>query len=195
MPDASGFLPVCFHDNKLMFLFGLESPVERDSKGWSDFAGGMEVNENNGNENDIYKAGLREFAEETSGFLGDSKEIDVIIRKNGGVLKHTHQNGDCGYHIHLFRLDYDVKFLNYYNTSHKYLYNKLSHKLLESTKSFEKIEIGWFTIDQMKRKRGKFRKFYRNIVDYLVEHSSLIEKFLKGTMKKNKRITKKKRYI
>jgi hypothetical protein len=190
MPDASGFLPVCFHNNKLMFLFGLESPIESSSKGWSDFAGGMEVNEK-----DIYNAGLREFAEETSGFFGGSKEIDLLVKKNGGYLKYSHQNGEHNYHIHMFRLDYDIKLLDYYNTSHKYLYDKLSHKLLESTKVFEKIEIGWFTIEQMKKKRGKFRHFYRKIVDYLLEHSLDIEIFIKGTMKKNKKMTRKKRSI
>jgi hypothetical protein len=41
---GSGFLPVTIMNNKLMFLFGLESECEKSAKGWSDFAGGMEKN-------------------------------------------------------------------------------------------------------------------------------------------------------
>ena len=61
---AAGFLPVCYHKGKLLFLFGLEGPMEKSAKGWSDFAGGLNSNEKDGNDRDIYKAALREMSEE-----------------------------------------------------------------------------------------------------------------------------------
>ena len=186
MPNAAGFLPVCFHDNKLLFLFGLESPAETSAKGWSDFAGGMEKYENNKNEKQIYNAALREMAEETSGFLGGPEDIGKLVRKNGGYLRYTHKNGNSDYHIHLFRLDYDEKLIDYYNISHKYLYSKLPHKLLESTKVFEKIQIRWFTVEQMKKKRREFRCFYRDVIDNILIRAPQIELFIKNTIKTKK---------
>jgi hypothetical protein len=194
---GAGLLPVCIINNKLMFLFGLESIVEDTAKGWSDFCGGMDPGENENSEKAIYKAALREGSEETSGFLGGPKELDQLIKKNGGHIKYTHDNDGSNYHIHLFRLDYDEKLLKYYNANHKYLYEKLNHKMLQKTKVFEKIELKWFSIDMMKKQRNSFRNFYRNIVDQLILKQTEIESFIKSTIHKkhNKNRTKKKRNL
>ena len=187
---AAGFLPVCYHQGKLLFLFGLESPAETSAKGWSDFAGGLESNEN---DKDIYSAALREMSEETSGFLGGPKEIHQLVKKNGGVYKyvfefpnqeHNRKKRKDAYHIHIFRLDYDVKLIEYYNNCHKFLYEKLNHKLLSSTKVFEKINIRWFTLEEMRTRRSSFRPFYRDIIDELIYQIYDIEEFIKATMPK-----------
>ena len=189
---AAGFLPVCYYQGRLLFLFGLESPAETSAKGWSDFAGGLDKNESDRNERDIYHAALREMSEETSGFLGGVKEINELVKKNGGFYKYVFYFPDQikskkkipkSYHIHFFRLDYDEKLIEYYNNSHKFLYQTLNHDLLASTKVFEKIKIGWFSIDEMKRKRSTFRPFYREIVDEIILQQSIIEHFIKKTMK------------
>ena len=188
---AAGFLPVCYHKGKLLFLFGLEGPMEKSAKGWSDFAGGLNSNEKNGNDRDIYKAALREMSEETSGFLGGPKEIDQLVKKNGGFCKYVsefssdNKKKKSKYHIHIFRLDYDEKLVEYYNNSHKFLYDVLDHKMMASTSVFEKIEIQWFSIDEMKKKRASFRFFYREIVDQLIYHEAEIGNFVKETLKKN----------
>jgi hypothetical protein len=192
---GAGILPVCIINNKLMFLFGLESIVEDTAKGWSDFCGGIDPGENENSGKAIYQAALREGSEETSGFLGGPKELDKLIKKNGGHIKYTHDNNGSSYHIHLFRLDYDEKLLKYYNANHKYLYEKLDHKLLQKTKVFEKIELKWFSIDMMKKQRNSFRNFCRNIIDQLIIQQPEIESFIKSTIHKkhNKNRTKKKR--
>ena len=74
---ASAFLPVTYYKNRLYFLFGKEAHDD-SAPGFSDFGGGVKSGE------DIYLAGLREFAEETTGFLGDPKELEELIKKNGG---------------------------------------------------------------------------------------------------------------
>lgn len=51
--SAAGFLPVCYYQKKLLFLFGLESPAETSAIGWSDFAGGLDSNERDGNDRDM----------------------------------------------------------------------------------------------------------------------------------------------
>ena len=188
---GAGFLPVCVHNKELLFLFGLESPSESSAKGWSDFAGGMDSNENSASEKDVYKAALREMAEETSGFLGGTKEIDKLVKNNGGYLKYSHKNGDSIYHTHLFRLDYDEKLIEYYNANHKYLYDKIDHKLLQSTKVFEKIKIEWFTIDMMIKNITKFRHFYIDLIHHLIKNEKSIKSFIEKTMKKNNKTMKK----
>lgn len=184
---GSGFLPVSYVDNKLMFLFGLESVCESSAKGWSDFAGGMEKNENENSDKDIYHSALREFAEETSGFLGGPREIHELVNRNGGYVKYSYDNHESMYHIHIFRLDFDEKLIEYYNANHKYLYQKLDHKLLQKTKVFEKVKLQWFSVDMMKNKKNTFRKFYRDIVDQLIIEAPAIEAFIKSTMYRQKK--------
>ena len=172
--SAAGCLPVCINERgELMFLFGLESPCESSAKGWSDFAGSMEKDDKN-----VYKAALREMSEETSGFLGSATDIDQLIKANGGFLRLVYDNSGSKYHIHIFKLDYDEKLLKYYNANHKYLYKKVNHDLLKSTKVFEKIRLEWFTVDMMRHRRKEFRPFYRIIVDNLINESITIKEFL-----------------
>ena len=52
--------------------------------------------------------------------------------------------------------------------------------MLNDTKLFEKIEVAWFSIEDMKKRRGEFRNFYREIVDELIKDQSNICRFLKG---------------
>jgi len=49
---------------------------------------------------------------------------------------------------------------------------------LNKSKLFEKIEIGWFTPEQMRRRRNEFRGFYRVIVDQILEQVPEIKRFL-----------------
>ena len=190
---ASGFLPVCLINNRLMFLFGLEAPCEDSAKGYSDFVGGVDKNENEKSDKGIYTSGLRECSEELSGFLGGPKEFDQLVRKNGGYIKYTHHNCGSAYHIHVFRLDYDEKLVQYYNASHKYLYEKLDHRLLQETNVFEKIKIKWFTVEMMKKEMNTFRSFYRDIVRELIEEAPTIKLFIKNTMNNENKKTKKRR--
>ena len=178
---ASGFLPVSIRNNKLYFLFGKEA-YNDDMPGYSDFAGGVEPNETN-----LYKAGLREMAEETTGFFGNATQLDKMIKKSGGVYKLKHDT----YHIHLFRMDYDDKVCEYYNNNHKFIYEKLDHKYLKSTKIFEKIRIDWMTVEEMKSRRGEFRNFYQEILDGIIGDIPNIKNFIQGASRSGKRKTMK----
>lgn len=178
---ASAFLPIAIYKGKLFFLFGKECNSD-SAPGYSDFGGGVEPNETN-----LYKAGLREFAEETTGFFGNEKELEKMIKKNGGVYKMKHDT----YHIHIFKMDYDENVCEYYNNNHKFIYEKLDHKYLKSTKIFEKIRIDWMTLEEMKSRRGEFRSFYKEILDGIIGDIQNIKSFINKTRNvKNKTMKK-----
>jgi 8-oxo-dGTP pyrophosphatase MutT (NUDIX family) len=152
---AGSILPITIHNNKLYFLFGKENSMEDSAKGWSDFGGGCENGEN------PFETALREGGEELTGFLGDGKNINSLIKKGGGVYQLTHNT----YHVHMFYLPYDENLPKYYNQNHRFLWERMDHKLLNNSKLFEKIEIDWFSVDKMKKKKREFRGFYQEIVD------------------------------
>ena len=173
---AGSILPVSIHNNKLYFLFGKENPLEDSSKGWSDFGGGVEKGET------PYSTAMREGGEELTGFLGDGKDIKKLIKKNGGVYKIQHNT----YHAHLFFLEYDENLPKYYNQNHRFLWERMDKQMLSKTKLFEKIEIGWFSIEDMKKRRGEFRGFYQEIVDKFIEDKENILNFItQKNIKKN----------
>jgi hypothetical protein len=164
---ASAFLPVAIVDKKLVFLFGKEA-YNDSSPGFSDFGGKVETKEN------IYEAGLREMAEETTGFFGNAKDIKKLVKANGGVYKIHHND----YHIHVFKMNYDPKLPYYYNNNHKFVYDKIDHSFLKRTMIFEKIEVQWMTIKEMKKRKQEFRKFYQEIVDKIIIEEPNIRAFL-----------------
>ena len=43
---AASLLPITIYKNKLYFLFGKENDMEDSAKGWSDFGGRVEKDEN-----------------------------------------------------------------------------------------------------------------------------------------------------
>jgi 8-oxo-dGTP pyrophosphatase MutT (NUDIX family) len=164
---AGSILPITIHNNELFFLFGKENSLEDSAKGWSDFGGGCENGET------PYKTALREGGEELTGFLGDGKQIQRHINKNGGVYKLTHDT----YHVHMFYIKYDENLPKYYNNNHQFLWERMDNKLLNKSKLFEKIEIGWFSMHDIKKHRNKFRGFYRKIVDMFLEDIENIREF------------------
>jgi len=166
---ASAFLPVAWHQGELYFLFGKEAHDD-SAPGFSDFGGRVEKNE------DIYAAGLREMAEETTGFLGGPDEVAALIERNGGVFTLSHN----GYHVHLFRLDYDPKLVEYYNNNHRFVAQRLDPAYLKKTMIFEKVEIQWMTVAEMRERRGEFRRFYQRIVDKILKNSGSIARFIRG---------------
>lgn len=163
---AGSILPVAFHNNQLYFLFGKENPLEDSQKGWSDFGGGVEHGET------PYSTAIREGGEELTGFLGDN--IKDLLKK-GGIYKIVHNH----YHVHIFLMKYDENLPLYYNNNHSFLWKRMDNKVLNKTKLFEKIEIGWFSEESMRTQRNEFRGFYREIVDKIMNEIPQIEKKMK----------------
>lgn len=166
---ASGFLPCCIYKNKLYFLFGKEAPNEKSAKGWSDFAGGVDHGETN-----LFDAGVREAVEELTGFLGNENKFKEMVKKNGGTYNLVFDD----YHIHVFKLDYEPKLVEYFNNTHSFIYSKMDHDYLQSTRIFEKIEIAWMSSTEARKRRNEFRPFYRAILDAILNESSNIKDFI-----------------
>lgn len=183
---GSSVLPVCLHKNKLYFLFGKENELESSAKGFSDFGGGVE------NKEKIFDTALREGGEELTGFLGDSSQLQKHIDNHGGVLKHVHEDK---YHIHMFHLPYDPNLPFYYNNNHRFLWERMNKKMLGKTKLFEKIEIGWFTTKDIKKRIREFRPFYQEIILNVLKDTDRIRKFLQKNKRNGHNKTKKQNSI
>jgi 8-oxo-dGTP pyrophosphatase MutT (NUDIX family) len=171
---AGSILPATIHEGEIYFLFGKENPMEDSAKGWSDFGGRVDEGET------IFEAALREGSEELTGFLGDSATLKKTIKNAGGTYKIQHNN----YHVHLFFMEYDENLPKYYNKNHYFLWKKMDKNLLNESKLFEKIEIGWFSMKDMEKNKKIFREFYREIVDRLLGDRENIERFLSRNKRK-----------
>lgn len=178
---AASILPVTIHKGKLYFLFGKENQMEDSAKGFSDFGGRVESGES------IIQTAYREGSEELCGFLGDETAIKHLIAKNGGFLKHSHND----YHIHIFPFKYDENLPYYYTNNHHFVWNRINKKILNDSKIFEKQEIKWFSVEELTSKRNEFREFYREIVDEIKKRIPEIKKFINSKI--NHSYTNKKR--
>ena len=60
----------------------------------------------------------------------------------------------------------------------------MAHDVLNKSKLFEKIEIKWFSVTDMKKHRKTFRNFYQYITDLLFENKENIETFARTKFEK-----------
>lgn len=181
---ASSILPVTIHNGKLFFLFGKENELEDSATGWSDFGGKCEKNES------LFKSALREGSEELTGFLGDSTDIEKLIKKNGGTYKVEYPKYQ--YNVHIFYMEYDANLPIYYNQTHKYLWNRMDKNILNDSKFFEKIEINWFSVDEIQSRKFEFRGFYQEIIELFVKDIKKITKFIRSRSSKPNKTRKNK---
>lgn len=166
---AASILPVAIHKGKLYFLFGKENEMEDSARGFSDFGGGVEEGET------IIETALREGSEELSGFLGDSNAIKRLMRK--GVYKLSHND----YHIHIFLINYDENLPQYFTNHHRFVWERMDKNILNDSKFFEKQEIRWFSVEEMRTKKKQFRKFYQEMIDDILGDIRKITAFIKKT--------------
>lgn len=180
-------LPVTLVNDQLFFLFGKEQNGD-STPGFSDFGGGHEKGESH------YESAMREAGEELTGFLGGPNDVKKLIRESGGYYKLSchFKDSDNAYHIHFFNLKYDENLPKYYNANHKYLWERMDKTYLRKTKMFEKAEIQWFSVADVRRRRKEFRSFYRKITDAILENEPQIRQFL-SSRKTNHRRTRKQR--
>jgi 8-oxo-dGTP pyrophosphatase MutT (NUDIX family) len=165
---AASILPVAIFKGKLYFLFGKENKMEDSAKGFSDFGGKVENGES------IMETALREGAEELCGFLGDPKQLKQKIKKNGGMYKITHNE----YHVHIFFIDFDENLPKYFTNNHRFLWNRMDKHFLNDSKFFEKQEIKWFSVNELRTLKHEFRPFYTEIVDVFLKNIKKIAEFI-----------------
>jgi 8-oxo-dGTP pyrophosphatase MutT (NUDIX family) len=180
MPGSS-ILPVALHKGKLYFLFGKENPMEDSAHGFSDFGGGIDAGEK------PFETAMREGSEELTGFLGTPDQIRQHVRRTGGTFAFTHTNAKdsaLNYTVHVMCYPYDPELPVYYNNNHRFLWDRMNRKLLNSTKLFEKIEIRWFCEDELQKCMPQYRPFYREIVATMLQKLPEIRQFIRRSQGK-----------
>lgn len=197
---AASVLPVSIYKNKLYFLFGKENEFEDSSKGFSDFGGRVDSGEK------VMEAAYREGSEELMGFLGSPSQLKKRIQMSGGTYKINYVCPSPSpsspseylssslvstsvkkpsikntYHVNIFFMEYDPNLPIYYNQHYQFIWNhpNMNKRELNGTKLFEKQEIRWFSIDEMKTNQNLFRGFYVNILNEIISQRSEILKFIK----------------
>ena len=172
---AGAILPYAYKDGKVYFLFGKENSMEDSAKGFSDFGGGVEGTET------PFQTALREGGEELTGFLGDGKSLKKMFPKRKQMMTHN------TYHTFFLNIPYDEMLPLYYNNNHRFLWERMDKTLLNKSKLFEKIEIEWFSVEDMVKRRNEFRGFYREIVDKIVAtHKTILKNPKKNQTMKNR---------
>ena len=164
---GAGLLPAAVHKGVIYLLFGRENELN-DTPGWADFGGGTKPNET------ILEAASREGSEELNGLLGSQSAMKTVaVRRRIAELKFH------DYTTIVFKTDYDEKLEEYYSNNYRFF-----EKYLPGAKKnphnglLEKAEIRWFSFADLRKSRAKFRPFYRNMVDIILEHESEITRKL-----------------
>ena len=151
---GAGILPVSLYKGHVLFLFG----KERSSGLWSDFGGKSERGETE------IQTAVREGGEELNGFYGSGEELFNKI--NHSLLNKLYYDQ---YTTYIFRVDYDKNLPVYFNNTNKFAEFYLSNIVAGKKNGlFEKSEVRWFTMEEMRDQKNKFRSFYRSIINILV---------------------------
>jgi len=87
------------------------------------------------------------------------------------------------------RLELDLVNNHYYNNNHRFLDKRLPPKVFKTTKIFEKAEIRWICVDDIKKMQSQFRFWYKHIIDMILNQKESIKSFINKSQKKS---TKKK---
>ena len=155
---GAGVLPTAIHNGELFFLFGEEC----EERKWIDFGGGGKPGES------IMQNAIRECYEELDGFFGSANEIKQLI-KNNLLLKLNLET----YTTFLVKVSYDPNLPFYFNNHHKFVKTHLPHLLCKNG-LYEKRQIKWMTIADLKQKRFPFRTYYKDMLEQIIEHEALL---------------------
>ena len=169
---GAGILPTTIHKNKLYFLFGKENKYEDTAPGFSDFGGGSDDNET------YIQTAIREGGEELTGFLGSDTDLKKMLERHGTYNIDNKSGKNKIYRVHLFPMIYDEKLPFYYNNNQRFLQKRLEPVVIKKTKIFEKEEIRWICIDELKDMKSQFRFFFPPIIDKIYHEREQIKKFI-----------------
>ena len=204
---AGSILPVSWHEGQMYFLFGKECNLEDSAPGWSDFGGGCDTcsQKDTVDERDqkIFDTAVREGVEESTGFLGTEQSIRQTLHRVSKIASSLRKDiptiaySECeslnlnGYTVYFMPMQYDANLPLYYNRNHTLLWNKMNRQTLNNTKLFEKEQMEWFTVSDMRKRRSEFRLFYRDILDLVLLRAQLayFHKFIKRSLNNVKRKT------
>ena len=183
---GAGILPTTIHNGKLYFLFGKENKYEDSAPGFSDFGGGTD------NDESFFETAIRESGEELTGFLGDDNDIKKLLKRHGTYNIDYKTGEHKTYRMHIFPFEYNNWLPYYYNNNQRFLQKRLDPEVIKNSKIFEKAEIRWVCIDELKKMRPQFRSYFQNIIDMILEQKNDIQKFIERSNITRKKTLKKK---
>jgi 8-oxo-dGTP pyrophosphatase MutT (NUDIX family) len=190
---GAGILPTTIHNGKLYFLFGKEGKYEDSAPGFSDFGGGTDNSES------FLETAVREAGEEFTGFLGNDADIRKMLKAHGTYNIDHKTDGHKTYRMHIFPFKYNEWLPFYYNNNQRFLQKRLPENVFKTTKIFEKAEIRWVCVDDLKKMRSQFRSYFQNIVDMMLNQKDSIKSFINGGNRKKstkkKALSRKKRTL
>jgi hypothetical protein len=169
---GAGILPTTIHNNKLYFLFGKENKYEDSAPGFSDFGGGSDNGET------YLETAIREGGEELTGFLGSDADLKKMLERHGTYNIDNKSSKNQIYRVHLFPMEYDEKLPFYYNNNQRFLQKRLYPEVIKKTKIFEKEEIRWICIDELRSMKSQFRFFFPPIIEKINNEKVAIKKFI-----------------
>lgn len=175
---GAGILPVTISNGILLFLMG----KERASGLWADFGGSTDYGEQ------PIQTAIREGGEELNGILGLDDELYKKVA--GSMISPVEFNK---YTSFLFSLDYDKSLVQTFKNNNEfaeiYLQDLIDRK---HNGLFEKTEIKWFTVNEMKNNIKIFRPHYIPIVNTIIYHEQIIRNSVNhyNREKKNKQYPK-----
>jgi len=172
---GGGILPVAVHENEVYLLFGKENELD-DTQGWADFGGGKNKNES------MFQTAIREGCEELNGFLGLEATIREQYDKNK-IMSVNHET----YTTYMYKVDYDRNLPKYFRGNYMFLSSRLP-QIKGNLKNglLEKSHIKWYTFEELRREKGKFRSFYQLIVEKIIGKEEEIKEIV-GVKKEHKR--------
>ena len=95
-------------------------------------------------------------------------------------------DGHGTYRTHIFPFEYNHWLPHYYNNNQRFLQKRLPANVFKTTKIFEKVEIRWVCVDDLKKMRPQFRFWYQNIINMMLNQKESIRKFIMKNSKHNK---------
>lgn len=186
---GAGILPTTIHNNKLYFLFGKEGKFEDSAPGFSDFGGGTDNNES------FLETAIREGGEELTGFLGSDQDVKKMLTRHGNYTIDHNSDGHKPYRTHIFPFVYDEYLPYYYNNNQRFLQKRLPENVFKTTKIFEKAEIRWICVDDLKKMTPQFRFWFKDTINKIINEKESIKKFIEKGLKKKVLLDTKRRRL
>ena len=170
---GAGILPIALYRGTLFLLLG----KERNNL-WSDF-GGSSINKE-----EIFKTAIREGCEELNGFFGTEDELAIKVKNNNimqiGFEERVKRSKKLIYTTFLFNTKYDKNLPYYFNNVNKFAELHLSEHVNKNHNGlFEKSEINWFTIDDLKKNIIHLRPWYIPFIESVIKNEKKIIAIIK----------------
>lgn len=184
---GASIIPITIYKGKLYFLFGKEQRTDTNP-GWADFGGGTDKGET------FMDTACREGSEELTGFLGTKTDIRKHLQKQGKkqyFVEHK-SDGFPTYRCHMYPIEYDGNLPVYFNRNQQIIREHLGAATMRTYKIFEKSEIRWFSVADLRREKKIFRTFYQNIIGQLLEQERDICAFARRNLHKGGKSTRRK---